>query len=85
MDSNPCGKWFKYFLPKETYEQFIYLYPGRDYEEIWEALLKEGEFIRTLGVELAEKLNYTYPMQDDVNVMEYICKIKDLPAGVEDF
>lgn len=80
-----CGKWFKKFLSEDIYNEFISLYPTADYEQMWEVLFKSGEFIRRIGTEVAENLGYTYPMQDDINVTEYIRKIKELPRDATDF
>ena len=43
---------------------------------MWEVLFKLGKFIRRIGTEVAKNLGYTYPMQENVNVTEYIRKIK---------
>lgn len=52
---------------------------------MWEKLLKTGILIRDIGTVLAEELGYTYPLQDDINVTEYINKIKQLPTDATDF
>lgn len=75
-----CGKWFKRYLSDEIYNEFISIYPTIDYEEIWESLFKLGEFVRKIGKEVAESLGYMYPMEDDINVVEYIKKVKSLPS-----
>ncbi|WP_423237321.1 aminoglycoside 6-adenylyltransferase [Clostridium puniceum] len=54
----------------------MYLYTTTDYEQMWEVLFKLGKFIRRIGTEVAKNLGYTYPMQENVNVTEYIRKIK---------
>jgi aminoglycoside 6-adenylyltransferase len=80
-----CGKWIKHFLNEETYNEFIALYPTVDYEEMWQALFRAGRFIQKTGKELSEKLGYSYPTQDDINVTEYLQKIKVLPKDSTDF
>lgn len=78
-----CGKWFKYFLDKDLYEEYISFYTGADYAEIWDRLLKVGSFIRKIGIELADKLGYEYPMQYDINVSQYIRRVRQLPKDVQ--
>ncbi len=80
-----CGKWLKDFLPEEIYNEFISLYPSTDYNEIWELLFKAGRLIHKIGIELARELGYTYPIQDDINVTEYLQRIKALPKDAVDF
>lgn len=80
-----CGKWFKKFLSEDIYNEFISLYPTTDYEQMWEVLIKSGEFIRRIGTEVAENLGYTYPMKEDINVTEFLKQIKELPRDATDF
>lgn len=80
-----CGKWFKRLLSEKRYNDFINLYPTVDYDDMWEKLFRAGSLIRNIGKVLAEKFGYTYPMQDDINVTEYINKIKNLPPDATDF
>lgn len=79
------GKWFKRYLSQELYNDFICIYPTIDYKEIWEALFRAGKFIRRIGMSLAESLEYSYPIKDDINVTEYIKKIKELPRDAREF
>jgi aminoglycoside 6-adenylyltransferase len=80
-----CGKWFKHFLEKDLYNEFVDIYSGADYKDIWEKLFKAESLIRKIGIELSDKLGYTYPLQDDINVYEYIKKIKALPREAQSF
>jgi aminoglycoside 6-adenylyltransferase len=76
------GKWLKTFLPENLYARLVTLYPTVDYEEIWQSLSNFGNFACEIGTEVAEKLGYNYPMQEDINVTEYIQKIKVLPNKI---
>jgi aminoglycoside 6-adenylyltransferase len=80
-----CGKWLKHFLSEETYNEFIGLYPTVDYEEMWKSLFESGRFIQKIGKDLAEKLEYKYSMQEDINVTEYLHRIRVLPKDSTDF
>ena len=74
-----CGKWFKCFLKKDLYDEFVSIYSGTDYCDIWQNLFKSGELIRKIGIELSAVVGYKYPMEYDINVSEFIRKIKALP------
>ncbi|MBU5427487.1 aminoglycoside 6-adenylyltransferase [Tissierella pigra] len=80
-----CGKWFEKYLSDEMYNDFVSIYPTIDYDEMWESLFRAGRFIRKLGNSLAESLEYHYPTKDDINVTEYIKKIKTLPRDAKEF
>ena len=80
-----CGKWLKRYLSEELYNEFVDLYPSTDYQEIWQSLFRAGKLIRRIGVKLADELGYNYPMQGDINVTEYLQRVKNLPGDVEDF
>lgn len=85
INAGKCGKWFKRLLTKDLYHEFIAIYPSTDYKDIWQSLFKAGKLIRRLGNELSDELGYTYPMSDDINVTEYIKKVKELPKDAIDF
>ncbi|MBZ9687466.1 aminoglycoside 6-adenylyltransferase [Clostridium estertheticum] len=78
-------KWFKNLLSEDMYNEFITLYPTVNYDEMWQSLFHAGEFIQKIGKNLAEKLQFTYPIKDDMNVTKYIQKIKVLPRESTEF
>ncbi|NNU78141.1 aminoglycoside 6-adenylyltransferase [Clostridium estertheticum] len=80
-----CGKWFNCLLNKELYDEFISIYSGIDYYDIWQKLFKAGELIRKIGTEISDVLGYKYPMEYDINVSEFIRKIKVLPNEAQSF
>jgi len=52
----------------DLYTKFISLYAGAEYDDIWKKLFKAGAFIREIGTELGNKLDYGYPLQVEINV-----------------
>ncbi|QHQ63554.1 aminoglycoside adenylyltransferase [Anaerocolumna sedimenticola] len=85
LNVGKSGKWLKKYLTKDIYEEFISLYSSADYEEQWDKLLRSGSLIREIGQELADKMGYVYPLQDDQNVSDYIRRIKSLPCNAQSF
>jgi len=67
-------KWFKRYLPIDIYNEFTALFPATDYKEMQNSLIQAGEFIRKIGITLANQLCYYYPIQDDEGVMEFITR-----------
>jgi aminoglycoside 6-adenylyltransferase len=79
INTGKVGRWLKDYLPAEIWEEFASTYAGADYSEIWDALIRAGRLTRKVGIELADKLGYEYPLEEDRNVMEYLNKIRFLP------
>lgn len=80
-----CGKWLKKYLPEPLFNEFTATYSSDVYEQIWTALFNAGNLIRKIGTDVAQKLDYKYPLQDDINVTEYIKKVKSLKKDAIDF
>lgn len=72
INPGSCEKWFKRYLSPSLYTEFVALFPTTSYDEIWTCLLKSGDFIRKIGLVLAERLSFPYNMQDDENVREFL-------------
>jgi aminoglycoside 6-adenylyltransferase len=70
-------KWLKRFLSPDIYEEFVSLFPTTELEGIWESLYRTGSFIRKIGQQVAKRLAYAYPIQDDENVREYVQKRRE--------
>ncbi len=85
VNSGYHGKWIKKFLEPELYDSLQKTYAGGDYEAMWEALFEAGRLFRTIGMEVAGALGYTYPLQDDQRVSEYLRRVRSLPADAVDF
>jgi aminoglycoside 6-adenylyltransferase len=79
INTGKAGRWLEDFLPAEVWEEFASTYAGADYSEIWDALIRAGRLTRKVGIELADKLGYEYPLEEDRNVMEYLNKVRFLP------
>jgi aminoglycoside 6-adenylyltransferase len=79
INTGKVGRWLKDYLPAEIWEEFASTYAGADYSEIWDALIRAGRLTRKVGIELADKLGYEYPLEEDRNVMEYLNKVRSLP------
>ena len=73
------GKWFQRYLPAALWDSFEKTYAGYSYAEIWEALFEVGRLIRQVGLEIADNLGYSYPLQDDQRVTAYLKQVSQLP------
>jgi aminoglycoside 6-adenylyltransferase len=85
INSGSYGKWFRKYLPAELWRSFEKTYAGVEYEEMWSAIFEAGQLIRGIGVEIADKLGYEYPLQDDKRVTEYLNKLRMLPKDASSY
>lgn len=72
------GKWIKRYLPIELYQEVEKSYPNSNYSDIWDSVFASGKLFRKCGLELAEHLGFEYPLQDDINVMDYLSHIQKI-------
>ncbi|MBN2548760.1 MAG: aminoglycoside 6-adenylyltransferase [Anaerolineales bacterium] len=78
------GKWFRRFLPDELWQQFPGIYASGDYADLWRALFSAGKLFRQIGMDVAKKLGYTYPLEDDQRVTEFIHRVQSLPPSASE-
>jgi len=71
------GRFMKKYLPNDLYAMLRATYVGNNYEDIWEAIFTSCKLMRITGTFVGEKLGYQYPLQDDMNMLKYLEKIKN--------
>jgi aminoglycoside 6-adenylyltransferase len=79
------GKWLKKFLPPKIWDLYVSTYAGVEYEANWEALLKTCLLVRKIGMELAQHLGYSYPVEDDHRMVAYLERVRALPRDARDY
>lgn len=53
------------------------------YENMRDAVFAACRLFRKLACEVAEELSYTYPLQDDANMPQYLKHVRLLPADAK--
>lgn len=71
------GKYFKNYLPKEIYNMYAKTYSDNDYNNFWEAIFIACRLFRTVAQPVAENLGYTYNISEDMNMTEYLNRMKN--------
>lgn len=77
LSTGKMGKFFKKYLPNEYYEMYAKTYSDANYDNMWEAIFKACELFRTLAVIVGEYLGYSYNKSEDINMIEYLLKVKN--------
>lgn len=84
VSTGKMGKYFKKFLPESYWEMYQATYSDGSYENIWDSVFITCELFRALARDVAKSLSYTYPADDDKNMMEYLQYVRKLPADAKE-
>lgn len=84
VSTGKMGKYFKKFLPESYWKMYQKTYSDGSYENIWNSVFITCELFRVLARDVAESLSYTYPAEDDKNIMEYLHYVKKLPPDAKE-
>lgn len=81
LSTGKNGKYLERHLPKQNWLALMSTYPGGTYEDVWDALFAVLDLFRSTAKEVAERLNYEYPLDDDRNVTAYLMRVQQLEPG----
>jgi aminoglycoside 6-adenylyltransferase len=81
LSTGKNGKYLERYLPKQNWLALMSTYPEGTYEEVWDALFAILDLFRSTAKEVAERLNYEYPLDDDRNVTAYLMRVQQLEPG----
>ena len=70
------GKYYKKYLPEEIYEMYAKTYSDSDYNNFWTAIFTGCKLFRIISQPVAGHMGYTYNITEDINMTEYLIKIK---------
>lgn len=80
ISTGKMGKYFKKYLPEPYWEMYEKTYSDNNYENFWDSIFTTCELFRSLAKDVADNLLFTYPMDDDKNMTEYLKQVRNLPA-----
>ena len=78
------GKNHKYidrYLSKDMWGNLISTYANADSERIWKSLFAMCELFGKTAIYVADRLSFEYKKSDEVNVVDYIKHIRELPKS----
>ena len=73
------GKYFKNYLPVSYWEMYKETYSNSDYRYMWESIFISCKLFRILSEDVGEHFNFTYPINDDINMTKYLKAVRNLP------
>ncbi len=80
LPAGSLGKGLKKKLPPEVWQQVEATYTGADIAENWEALFRTMALFRQVAMKVGEGLGYTYPLDLDQRVTEYIEQMRKMSS-----
>lgn len=81
LSTGKNGKYLQQHLPEQSWRALMSTYPEGTYEGVWRALFALLDLFRSTAREVAERLNYAYPSEDDSNVTAYLMRVQRLEPG----
>lgn len=79
ITTNKHGRLFKKYLSTDMWNRVEATFSGSNIEENWQALFACADLVHELGTDLAEKLNFTYPAQLEMDIRNYLNEVKTMP------
>lgn len=77
------GKYFKQYLPDPYWEMYKKTYSDYNYKNFWNSIFVACELFRVLAKDVAEQLLFTYPINDDKKMTEFLKHIRELPVDAQ--
>ncbi len=84
VSTNKNGRFFRRYLSDETWTQLEKTFSGSAMEENWASLSAIIHLFRQLAITIATELHYSYPRKTDVEIGEYLEKIRSLNRSATD-
>ncbi|MEH7226000.1 aminoglycoside 6-adenylyltransferase [Bacillus sp. JJ1566] len=78
------GKYFKNHLSESYWQLYERTYSNHDYDSFWNSVFTTCDLFRALAQEVAEKLSFKYPIEDDLNMTNYLKHVRNLPVDANE-
>ncbi|MBP3951642.1 aminoglycoside 6-adenylyltransferase [Bacillus suaedae] len=83
LSTGKLGKYFKNYLPEPYWEMYVNTYSDHNYEHFWDSIFVTCDLFRVLAEEVSENLSFTYPVEDDKNMTQYLKHVRSLTPDAE--
>lgn len=85
IDLGRKKRWLKRYLPEAIYNDYLYLYPNKCCNSIWERLFFMGSFVQKVAIEVSQTLGYHYDTSQGDRVTKFLHRINSLPDNATEF
>jgi len=73
------GKYFKRYFPEPYWRMYERTYAGYRRNEIWASIFVMCDLFRILAADVSGHFGYSYPVEDDRNMVRYLRRVENLP------
>ncbi|MCP3776336.1 aminoglycoside 6-adenylyltransferase [Paenibacillus sp. MZ04-78.2] len=77
------GKYLEKYLSTESWHELLSTFPNATYEGAWQALFAMGDLFRRTAQDVANRLNYEYPLEDDQRVTAYLRHVRNIAPDAD--
>lgn len=84
ISTGKMGKYFKRYFPESYWEMYAKTYSDGNYEDFWDSIFMTCELFKTLATEVSDHLSFTYPYEDDKNMMKFLEHVRHLPSDAKE-
>ena len=84
VSAGKSGKYFKKYLPEETYRQFLATYSIAEIESIWNSVFEMCDLFQSTAVELSKKQKFVYDFEQAENSLSFLHHVRKLPANAKE-
>ncbi len=72
------GRYLKSLLKEDLWNKVLATFSGSDVDENWKAVYSTCDLVRELGTFVANELDYIYPFEQDIAIVDYLRKIEKM-------
>ena len=84
VSAGKSGKYFKNYLPEETYRQFLATYSIAEIESIWNSVFEMCDLFQRTAVELSKKQKFVYDFEQAENSLSFLQHVRKLPSNAKE-
>ena len=72
------GRYLKTLLTEDLWNKVLATFSGSKVVDNWKAIYAACNLVRELGNEIADKLDFVYPFEQDITIINYLKKIENM-------
>lgn len=81
VSTGKSGKYMEKYLQADEWQALLSTYAEGTYDGVWDALFAMTRLFRRTAKEVAERLGFVYPEEDDRRVTAYLQSVRELPRN----
>lgn len=83
VSTGKLGRFFKDYLPEPYWNMYKETYSDSHYSNLWDSIFVSCELFRILSLDVAERFDFTYPINDDKNMTIYLKAVSRLSSSAK--